>query len=390
MPVTVTQQGILTLIKSAITGEALPLSPAFSMSTVAQTARRHHITALLYEGAVRCGISHRDDPMPGMFQRSVSRLLISEKQLSATQKLFAAFEEAGIDYMPVKGLRMKTLYPKPELRSMADADVLIRLEQYDKIRPILEQQGFDEKVESDHELIWVKKSLYLELHKRLIPSYNPDLYAYFEDPWSMAEREHGHCWSMRVEDEWLYIFTHMAKHYRDGGIGLRHLTDLLVFRRAHPVMDEGYIRTALERLELTEFYRHICRLLDYWFGGAPGDSTLEMMTEFIFTSGSFGTADSHTVSMMLRKIENSRIGNAKLLYILNNLFPGKSVLEVRYPVLGKCPWLLPVIWVVRPFQRIWKNPHLLHQKQKDLKTITDEKIDNRRRSLKLVGLDFRF
>lgn len=385
-----TQQGILTLIKSAITGEALTLSPAFSMSEVAQTARRHHITALLYEGAALCGVPLREDPMPGMFQRSVSRLMISEKQLSASNKLFAAFEEAGIDYMPLKGLRMKALYPKPELRSMGDADVLIRLEQYDTIRPILLQQGFAEKLESDHELIWEKKTLYLELHKRLIPSYNPDLYAYFEDPWAMAEREQGHCWAMRVEDEWLYIFTHMAKHYRDGGIGLRHITDLYVFRRAHPAMDEDYIRAALDRLELTEFYRHICLLLDYWFGGASGNSTLEMMTEFIFTSGSFGTADSHAVSMMLRKIENSRVGNGRLLYIWQALFPGKKVLLTQYPVLEKHPWLLPVAWLLRPFHRLRKNPNLLQQKRKDLKTISSENIENRRRSLKLVGLDFQF
>lgn len=387
---TVTQQGILTLIKSAITGEALPLSPAFSVSEAAEIARRHNVTALLYEGAVLCGVSPRETPMPEMFQHCVRRLMTSEKQFSAAKRLFDAFEEAGVDYMPLKGLRMKVLYPRPELRTMADADVLIRLEQYDLIRPILEQQGFDEKVESDHELIWEKKSLYLELHKRLIPSYNPDLYAYFEDPWAMAEREQGHLWAMKAEDEWLYIFTHMAKHYRDGGIGLRHLTDLLVFRRSHPSLDEGYIRAALERLELAEFYRNICRLLDYWFGGAPGDSTLEMMTEFIFTSGNFGTKDSLAVSRMLRRIENSRIRNVKLQYHLQNLFPGKPALERRYPVLKKYPWLLPAVWVVRPFHRIKRLPNLLRRNRRDLKTVTDENVDNRRRSLKLVGLDFRF
>lgn len=390
MPVTVTQQGILTLIKSAITGEALPLSPAFSVSKAAEVARRHNVTGLLYEGAVLCGVSPCEEPMPGLFQRCVRRLIASEKQVSAAKKLFAAFEEAGIDYMPLKGLRMKALYPKPELRTMGDADVLIRLDQYDKIKPILEAQGFAEKVESDHELIWEKKSLYLELHKRLIPSYNPDLYAYFEDAWGLAVPEQGHCWAMTPEDEWLYIFAHMAKHYRDGGIGLRHLTDLYVFRLAHPSLNEGHIRAALDRLELTEFYRHICRLLDYWFGGAPGDSTLEMMTEFIFTSGNFGTADSHKVSMMLRKIENSRVGNGRLLYIWQALFPGKKVLLTQYPVLEKHPWLLPVAWLLRPFHRLRKNPNLLQQKRKDLKTISSENIENRRRSLKLVGLDFQF
>ena len=387
---TTTQQGILTLIKSAITGEALPLPPDFSVEEAFKVARRHNMTALLYEGAARCGISHRKEPMPVMFQQCCMGLMHAEKQLGAAKRLFAAFEEAGIDYMPLKGLRMKYLYPKQELRTMGDADVLIRLEQYEKILPILVSQGFAEKVESDHELIWEKKSLLLELHKRLIPSYNPDLYAYFEDPWGLAAPEEGHRWAMKPEDEWLYIFTHMTKHYRDGGIGLRHLTDLFVFRRAHPTLDEGHIRAALERLELTEFYRNICRLLDYWFGGAPGNDILEMMTEFIFTSGNFGTADCHTVSQMLRKIENSRVSNGKFLFIWQSLFPGKTALEPQYPFLKKCPWLLPVAWIVRPFRRLQKNPKLLRQKRETLRAITDEKIENRRRSLKLVGLDFQF
>lgn len=385
-----TQQGILTLIKSAITGEAAKLPPDFSVQEAFAVARRHNITALLYEGAVLCGVSPRQEPMPRMFQKCCLGLMASEKQLQDANRLFEAFEAAGIDYMPLKGLRMKTRYPKPELRTMGDADVLIRLEQYDRIRPILEAQGFAEKVESDHELIWEKKGLYLELHKRLIPSYNPDLYAYFEDAWALAVPERGHRWAMKPEDEWLYIFTHMTKHYRDGGIGLRHLTDLMVFRRAYPTLDEGHIREALERLELTEFYRNICRLLDHWFGGAPGNDILEMMTEFIFTSGSFGTADCHTVSQMLRKIENSRIDNGKVLFVWNSLFPPRTALEPQYPVLKRHPWLLPAVWVVRPFRKLWKNPRILRQKQETLRSISNEKIDNRRRSLKLVGLDFQF
>lgn len=387
---TITQQGILQLLKSAITGEAFGLSPDFSMSEAYALARRHHIGALVYQGAVNCGISRREDPMPKLLQRTVGELMVSEKQLSALTALFDAFDAAGIDYLPVKGIRMKGLYPKPELRTMSDADVLIRLEQYNRIRPILEAQGYREVVESDHELIWERKELHLELHKRLIPSYNPDLCGYFDDAWAMAARERGHRFALRAEDEWLYIFTHMAKHYRDGGIGLRHFTDLYIFRRAHPQMDGAYIYAALEQLELTAFYSHTCRLLDYWFEGAAGDPLLEMMTEFVFGSGSFGTADNHTVSNMLRRVENSRVSNGQLLYLWNMVFPGKKAMESQYPVLVKLPWLRPFVWLLRPFHRLCKNPKLLRKKRETLQTISEANIEARRRSLALVGLDFRF
>ena len=46
--------------------------------------------------------------------------------------------------MPLKGCNMKALYPSPELRVMGDADILIRVEQYDRIRPIIQSLGFEE------------------------------------------------------------------------------------------------------------------------------------------------------------------------------------------------------------------------------------------------------
>ena len=387
---TETQKGILTLIKSAVTGESGNLSPDFSLSEAWEKVKRHSITGMLYEGAALCGVSVKEGVMPRLFQYYCQAIMTSERQLQLLKKLFAAFEAEGIDYMPLKGVPMKGLYPKPELRAMGDADVLIRLEQYDRIRPILETQGYGEQVESDHELAWKQKGLYLELHKRLIPSYNPDLCAYFEDGWAMAQPENGHCWAMRPEDQWLYVFTHMTKHYRDGGIGLRHFTDLYVFRRAYPTLDEVYIRNALERLGLAEFYGHVNRLLTYWFEDGTGDELLDMMTDFVFGSGSFGTADCHTVSQTLRNLENSRMGNGRLLYIWQTAFPGKKTLLVQYPWLSRYPWLRPVAWALRAVTKVFATPGSLRRKQKDLQTITADKIENRRRSLRLVGLDFRF
>lgn len=36
------------------------------------------------------------------------------------------FEKNGIDYAPIKGSVVREYYPRPELRTMGDADVLIK------------------------------------------------------------------------------------------------------------------------------------------------------------------------------------------------------------------------------------------------------------------------
>ena len=71
----------------------------------------------------------------------------------------------------------------------------------------MESLGFAEKLESDHELIWQKPSAYIELHKRLIPSYNQDYYAYYGEGWNLAKKCDGTRYSMTDEDQMIYLFT---------------------------------------------------------------------------------------------------------------------------------------------------------------------------------------
>ena len=58
------------------------------------------------------------------------------------------------------------------MRTMGDADILIKTEQYERIVPIMNRLGYLPGVESNHECVWDKKNmLHVELHKMLIQSY---------------------------------------------------------------------------------------------------------------------------------------------------------------------------------------------------------------------------
>ena len=263
------QRGVITLIKSAITGQVYPLPEEFHMDDAMEWIRRHHMIPLVYDGAVRCGISPNTPVMKRLFKSYCKAMLISEGQMRQFHRICQAFDKAGVDYMPLKGCRMKGLYPKPELRQMGDVDILIRMEQYDRVTEVMSDLGFVPGLESDHELVWQHPELYAELHKRLIPSYNRDLNACFGIGWDLAKIRRGNCCAMTVEDEMVYLFTHFAKHYRDGGIGCRHVTDLWVFRRANPGLDEAYVRRELEKLHLLEFYDNILALIECWFEDGP-------------------------------------------------------------------------------------------------------------------------
>ena len=383
--------GILTLLKSAIIQQKIALPEGFQLQDADDHINRHHIASLIYEGALLCNIPQNDIRLLQLFQKYCKALQVSERQLRELERIYDAFEENGIDYMPLKGCKMKALYPKPELRNMGDADILIRTEQYDKIRSVMQSLQFTEGEETVHELVWKSNALYLELHKHLIPSYNQDFYGYFGEGWARAKLLRGTQHTMTPEDEFIFLFTHFAKHYRDGGIGCRHVVDLWVFLRSHPELDLDYIQTELKKLQLLDFYRNIRRLISTWFEDQESDSRTDFLTEFIFASGSFGQIENRVLSRAVRDANHSVLGfSGKLLYLWQTAFPGIKILREKYTILKKHPYMLPLVWLIRPFYKVLFEWRSLRQQQRNLAAFDEDGMENHQKMLHYVGLDYNF
>ena len=381
---------MITLLQSGITGESYELPDDFDLEQAHAVAKRHHITNQLYVGACNCGISQQDPTMQVMFQEYCVSTVKSEMQYRDLKRVMAAFDEHGIEYMPLKGSKLKAMYPAPEMRYMGDADILIRMEQYEQIAPMMESLGFVHSKTSDHEIVWRSKALYLELHKRLIPSYNKDFYAYFGEGWKLAQKEAGTRYTMGAEDEMIYLFTHFAKHYRDGGIGCRYVVDLWLFRNAHPELKEEYIHQELDQIGLSEFYDNIMRLIGVWFDGEPSDEKMDFMTEFIFASGSWGVQTKRLLSTAVKSTQHMAGRGGRIVHIFKTMFPGAGYLYGKYPVLKKKPWLLPAVWVIRPFRKVLFERESLKVQKEKLKLIKKENIEDHKKMLNYVGLNYNF
>lgn len=382
-------RSVIALLKSAITQIPQPLPEMFSLEQIMPLVKRHHMISLVYDGAVCCGVEKTLPGMKSLFEGYCKSLLISNRQMGQIRQLYQAFDAGKIDYMPLKGCNMKDRYPKPELRMMGDADILIRLEQYEQITKILQELGFQEKNVTDHELVWENSALHLELHKHLIPSYNVDFYAYFGAGWDRARIQYGYRYAMSPEDEWIFLFTHFSKHYRDGGIGCRHVVDLWVYLRQAGQLDQAYVEAELEKLHLLKFYQNVLHLIDVWFEDGKEDQMAEYMTQYIFSSGSWGQQSDRLVSRTLRDSKHSVLGfSGKLVYIWHTLFPARQVLQQKYTVLKKHSWMLPVVWVIRPFYKLLFEPQSLKKQKENLSSVNQKDIKTRQDFLNYVGLDY--
>lgn len=382
------KRGVLAIIGSALTGKKAELPEDFDFSKSVSIAKKHKIEVMFYYGALNCGFDKTDPLMKNLFLLVCQNIVISERQMCSMKEICSAFDEQGIDYLPLKGAVLKNIYPKPEMRSMGDADILIKTEQYSAIKPIMQKLEYKEITESDHEFIWNKLNVYIELHKRLIPSYNRDYYAYFGDGWELAKPERGTRYSMNDENQMIYLFTHFAKHYRDAGIGIKHIVDLWVYRKSKPNLDEDYIKNELKTLQLYDFYQNIMNTLSVWFDGGKSDEKTDFITDVIFNSGTYGKSTAHALSSGVKLSKSTEHVKAKRLFSL--IFLPYKTMCMKYPLLKKAPFLLPLFWIVRIFTVLIFKRHKIKRHKQQLDYMTKENIKNYNNALNFVGLDYNF
>lgn len=387
--------GVVTLLRSALKDEALTLPENFNWNSASKVLYEHHLVGLAVRGAARCGVPRSNPEIRQLTALFCKDVAASRLQMQQLDVVYALFQEHGIDYMPVKGAVVKPLYPQSELRVMGDADILIRQEQYPVIRELLSSLGLQENVESDHEYIWHGGDFKLELHKRLIPSYNKDYYAYYGDGWRLARRDgQSSAYFLSPEDHFIYLLVHFAKHYRDGSISAKNICDFWVYRKAYPHMDEAYLTTELHQLKLLDFYRNILELLDTWFEGAAPTEAVEILTHTAFQGGIYTFEKSQLAASIIKLTkETSSLSGSKHKWLFQMLFPSARALTPRYPVLKKYPFLLPLIWVVRWVEAVFLRSDRLKQGLTTTQTLMNmdaRLVADYENQLRAVGLDFNF
>ena len=386
------QRNILNLIKNAITEDKQFLDPSANWEEILSATKAAHIVPLICAG-IHPQQEMAEETKKAFLHITYQSMMVDRSQSAALHKMETLFRENGIDYMPLKGAVLKALYPQPQMRSMGDLDILIRLDQYDRIRTLLIGNDFVEGEETDHELIWYKKPYtQFELHKHLIPSYNDDYYAYFGDGWKLAEKTQipGR-YEMSAEHTLIYIFAHFAKHYRDGGIGIRHLVDLWVYRRAYPQLDQQYICDELDKLGLKAFYLNVQKTLDACFENGEETEVTTCIVDWVFGSKVYGSQEKSNEANALRVTKRSRsVAHAKLKSAWLQIFPVPAVMRKKYPLLKRAPMLLPVMWVVRWFAAIFHKRENISFQSKRLRAINRETVCKYQAELNFVGLDYNF
>ncbi len=390
MPTTF-ERDIISIVKASLSDTVPTVSAEFDPKLAYALAVNHQIVPLIYYGLAK---TDKLGAVGTKFLMSTASLTqYSASQLEEAQVFFDRLDKAQIPYLKMKGTILKKLYRFPEMRMMSDVDVYVKMERYEEIKAILTDLGFTYKTESNHEVIWEKGKIVIELHKRLIPSYTKDLFSYFGDnPWDRLIRveENRFEYKMNENDTYIYLFTHFAKHYRDGGIGIKFLTDFYVYEK-HNSLDYSYIETELDKIGMLQFYKNTKKVLDVWFFDEEGDELTDFITDKIFASSAYGEKKAKLEAEALRLAQNSKsIKAGKRKRKLRMIFPPYSQMCGKYPFLKGWAILLPLMWVVRIISALFKKGSGAIDSMNSLDSVSNEQIERYDAELHYVGIPYNF
>ncbi len=378
-------RNFLSVIKASLSDASVTVDDDLDYEAILQLSKKHKMVPLVLNGLykVKGNISELD-----IFKQYTFKLIgYDQNLLNCLNKIEAIFADNDIDYMLLKGASVKKLYPSSECRLMGDVDILIKESQYEKIREILPSIGLVEHIESDHELIWISNTgLTIELHKRLIPSYDDDYYSYYCSPWTKAAYQYNHSFSMSKEDEYIYLFTHFTKHYRDGAALLRPFIDLWLFEIKYSLLNKEYIVKEIEKLDLKEFYENIIDTMDVWFNDKEETELTAFLTEQIMTSDTKKRSLSANAARATARTDS--VASAKTKAIMRLIFLPMEEMKKKFPILEKLPFLLPVLWVIRWINAVFNKKRTIVTETNKLNHMDEQTVEDYNNELEKVGLKF--
>ena len=267
-----------------------------------------------------------------------------EKQEKVMSEISKVLNDARIPFLPLKGVQMRKLYPKPWMRLSGDIDILIHPEDRKRLIAALSKIpgmqfkafcGEDHFTSADDVTIDVSTVL----HGPSAIDNNGTLMA---DIWDHASPSAEAPSMYALSDAMLYTHAvnHMARHLKTGGCGINHLMDLWVLNHRIPVdAEKKRVRLALiKEKHLEKIAEELEKISEKWFSATntPVDTELE---EYILTGAAHGTQKA--------KVSVNRKGLSKARYMLNRFLVPYDYLKILFPQIEGKRWLTPFYEVYR-------------------------------------------
>lgn len=284
-------------------------------------------------------------------------------------EVLEALNSLEINSIVLKGMAINKCYPKPELRTMGDADLLVHEQDIEKATKTLEMLGYisSKDKKTKHIEFFKENAIAIELHRLLIDyDFMQNKESFHDEIWENTTlvnlgsiKANILSWEMQI----LHICIHMAAHISYGGIGLRQLCDLvMVVKTKGNEINWNIVRDRAIKYGVDNFINAIFLVCNRLFNiEIPKEivikdvdhQKIDKLIEDILSGGNLGNKDAQRASanILLTNSNNTDGLNykSKLSRARRILFPSLKIMEKRkkYIYVRKSRILLPFAWVHR-------------------------------------------
>lgn len=381
------EQLFFTLLRSAICGTKLTDNEINHYSDdvfrdLLKMSSKHSIANLIVLGL-------RDNKLIDRNGAETQRYILKtayrcECMQNEYKNLCDVLEKAQIPFIPLKGSIIRQYYPEAWMRTTCDIDILVHEEDIEKAKALLvNEHCYTDHGKGSHDVsLYSPRGFHIELHYSLIEEGRANESAVvLENVWNMVTVRQGWEYFYEMPDDLFYFYhiAHMAKHFENGGCGIRPFIDLWILDRLDSV-DTSKRDSLLNKGKLLTFANVARRLSRIWLENAEHDNVTLQMEEYILRGGIYGNNTNRIMVQQQKK-------GGRIKYALSKIFIPYDVIKFHYPILQKHRWLTPFMEVRRWCKLIFCGH--LKRTTKELKynsSVSNDDATNMQKFLSDIGL----
>ncbi len=333
-------------VKNNITAETL--------TELYKMAKRHDLAHLIGDALDKNGLlPEESEAKKRFFQERNIAVYRCEQLRYELGCICDTLEKVNIPFIPLKGSVLRPLYPEPWMRTSCDIDVLVKEADLEAAISVLEEKLQYKCTEiGQHDAqIFSKSGVHIELHYSLLESGSKmATKSVLNGVWESVDKTKVHC-TMPDELLYCYLMSHIAKHIKFGGCGIRPFIDIWILNN-QVSFNAKEREQLLKKADLWVLSQAIEKLASVWLDGERSDELSIKLEQYILTGGIYGTFENKVAAQRTRK-------KSKIAYLLSRIFLPYHQMKFKYTILQKHPILYPFYIIKRCFLLLKKDKRKL-------------------------------
>lgn len=379
---------LLALLKKSLWLHKYEDTTSIDWTAISKQSQEQGVTSFIYDGTKNSGIKIPEEIRQNWKKHVLASALQNERLLIAQDAVIEAFRQANIAVAVLKGSSAARYYPQPELRALGDIDLLINKCDISAAREILLHEGYKENDhEHDFHISFSKKGVTLELHEQV--TVFPDT------PGGQAAQEIAKGFIERLDigsmcgydfpvlsrtDQAMSLLLHMVRHMFEGGIGLRQLSDWMVFVAAEGSHFADDVCPVLKRCGLLTFAEVSTKACEQYLGldhacccwcNSVDEHTCKLFMDSVFRGGNMGSANTDAMGSLFT--DEKSMGDKNTSPVISFIRKINRRIYISFPFVERFKLLLPVFWVYLPIRYFIKSVLGLRPKKSLTKVVSTAK-----------------